>query len=229
MKVLLAVTSLKSAYGGPARSVSRLGIELARHGIELGLWAPDGSAEAFALPAGSEVHKLSGTLSHALGEWGRPNLIHDNGIWMPHNHQLARLSRALRIPRVVSSRGMLEPWAMHHKRLKKRIAWLLYQQRDLRLSNGIHVTSASEEQTVRKFHFKAPIRMIPNGIECPPLEAKPHPNHEGRDRIALFVGRLHPVKGLPMLLEAGPMSARQVGCCKSRVQMKRDTLQSSKR
>jgi glycosyltransferase involved in cell wall biosynthesis len=202
MKVLLAVTSLKSAYGGPARSVSRLGIELARHGVELGLWAPDGSAGSLVLPDDSTVRRLSGPISKAMEELGRPDLIHDNGIWMPHNHQLALLAKSHGIPRVVSSRGMLEPWAMHHKRWKKCFAWWLYQQRDLRLANGVHVTSAPEERTVQRLQFRMPVRMIPNGIECPPLEDWRNTYKEGTERIALFVGRLHPVKGLPMLLEA---------------------------
>lgn len=202
MKVLLAVTSLKSAYGGPARSVSRLGIELARQGVELGLWSPDGSADALNLPDGSTVRKLSGPISQVMDDFGRPDLIHDNGIWMPHNHQFSVISKQRGIPRVVSSRGMLEPWAMHHKRWKKHLAWCLYQQRDLRMAKGIHVTSEQEERTVQQLKLNMPIRMIPNGIECPPLESSPPSDRADTQRTALFVGRLHPVKGLPMLLRA---------------------------
>jgi len=154
------------------------------------------------LPDGSTVRRLSGSISQAMDTFGHPDLIHDNGIWMPHNHQLALLAKSRGIPRVVSSRGMLEPWAMNHKRWKKRLAWWLYQQRDLRLASGIHVTSTPEERTVQQFHFKMPVRMIPNGIECPPLEDFRNTRQEARERTALFVGRLHPVKGLPMLLEA---------------------------
>src|ERR1051326_8061415 len=61
--------------------------------------------------------------------WQSPNLIHDHGIWLPANHQVAIYARERSIPRMVSPRGMLEPWAMRYKRWKKRVAWWLYQGR----------------------------------------------------------------------------------------------------
>ena len=72
------------------------------------------------LPARSSVQRIIGTESEALDRFGEPDILHDNGIWLPHNHRLAMLAEKRGIPRVVSTRGMLEPWALSHKRLKKR-------------------------------------------------------------------------------------------------------------
>ena len=130
MKVFLAGTSLRSAYGGPARSVSRLAQALAEARVEVGLWAPDQSSPTTPfLSADSPVQRLIGTAAEALNWFGKPDVVHDNGMWLPHNHGLAELSSTRNTPRVVSTRGMLEPWAVCHKRLKKRIAWWLYQRR----------------------------------------------------------------------------------------------------
>ena len=120
MKVFLAGTSLLPDYGGPAFSVSRLATALAEAGAEVGLWASDQSAAMTPLlSAKSSVQRLTGTEADALRSFGKVDVLHDNGIWLPHNHRLAELAMKRGIPRVVSTRGMLEPWAMNHKRWKK--------------------------------------------------------------------------------------------------------------
>src|SRR5215470_8020556 len=112
MKVLLTVTSLLPAYGGPAFSVSRLGTALTQAGIDVGVWASDQSVETTPLLTGSPVRRLIGTEVEALEKFCSVDVIHDNGIWLPHNHRLALLAEARGTPRIVSPRGMLEPWAM---------------------------------------------------------------------------------------------------------------------
>ncbi len=143
---------------------------------------------------------LDGTLPSALSVFGRPDVIHDNGIWMPHNHELARVADRERIPRVVSLRGMLEPWAMNHKRRKKQFAWLLYQRRDLRRAAVHHVTSATELKSVHDFELGAPVELIPNGVDLPGMDELQRSNNP--IRRAVFLGRIYPVKGLPLLIEA---------------------------
>jgi len=201
MKIFIAATSFQSSYGGPARSVSRLADELSALECEIGLWSADGSVrETSFLRARSRVRRLTGSLDKALAEYGTPDIIHDNGIWLPHNHRLAGLCRKREIPRVVSVRGMLEPWARQHKQVKKWIAWKVYQRRDLAGAACHHVTSAAEAESVRGFGWNVPIREIPNGVDLPQVtNSKPRTSES---RIALFVGRIHPVKGLPMLVEA---------------------------
>jgi hypothetical protein len=69
------------------------------------------------------VTGTEGTEAESLDRFGETDILHGKGIWLPHNHRLAVLADKLAIPRVVSTRGMLEPWALSHKRLKKGIAW----------------------------------------------------------------------------------------------------------
>ena len=116
MKVLLTATSLHPEYGGPAYSVSRLAIALSGTGVSIGLWSADDSATATPLlPASSRIERLTGSAAHAFHAFGA-DIVHDNGMWLPHNHRFAKLAVAHRIPRVVSTRGMLQPWAIGHKR-----------------------------------------------------------------------------------------------------------------
>jgi glycosyltransferase involved in cell wall biosynthesis len=208
VKVLLAATSLQPDYGGPAFSVSRLATALADGGVEVGLWAPDGSAGVSPLlPKGTSVQRIGGSESDALDRFGQVDLLHDNGIWRPHNHRLAVLAEKRGIPRLVSIRGMLEPWAFRHKQAKKKIAWWLYQRHDLRKARLHIATSEAEAKNLHRLGLKVPVAIVPNGVdlpaECPRnLSLDSQRAVRGPKRTALFLGRIYPIKGLPMLIEA---------------------------
>jgi len=202
VRLFLAGTSLLPAYGGPAYSVSRLAVALTEAGVQIGLWAPDQSAAtAPLLSAESPVRRLTGTAAEALDSFGKTDVLHDNGIWLPHNHRLAELAAERGIPRVVSTRGMLEPWAMNHKRWKKRVAWWLYQCRDLKRAHCHHTTAEAEAGNVQRLGLGVPVRVIPNGVDMPEVGRKAG-SVKGKKKTALFLGRIYPVKGLPMLVEA---------------------------
>jgi glycosyltransferase involved in cell wall biosynthesis len=205
VKVFLAGTSLLPTYGGPAFSVSQLALALAKVGVEVGVWAADQSAATTPLlPVCSSIRQMTGTEAHALDSFGKADVLHDNGLWLPHNHRLGELAARRNIPRLVSTRGMLEPWAMRHKRRKKNIAWWLYQRRDLKRARCHHTTAETEARNVRRLGLGVPVCVIPNGVEVP--QSQPNAAVVNGDRMkrrtALFLGRIYPVKGLPMLVEA---------------------------
>jgi glycosyltransferase involved in cell wall biosynthesis len=102
---------------------------------------------------------------------------------------------------VVSTRGMLEPWAIRHKGWKKQLAWRLYQRRDLGRAAALHATADPEAENLAALGLSSPIRTIPNGVDLPNLAPR---RAWAADELktAVFLGRLYPVKGLPMLIEA---------------------------
>jgi glycosyltransferase involved in cell wall biosynthesis len=185
-----------------------MAIALAEAGAEVGLWVSDQSvAVTPLLPARSRVRRLVGTEAEAVGCFGKPDILHDNGIWLPHNHRLALLTQERCIPRIVSTRGMLEPWALGHKKLKKRLAWWLYQRRDLKHAYCHLTTAETEARNLQRLRLGVPVVTVPNGVDVP--EERPWDDGSGTQRgvrggqrIALFLGRIYPVKGLPMLVEA---------------------------
>ena len=131
LNLLLCAGSFDPAKGGPSMSVSQLGAELARDGVTVGLWAQDGSAITSTLVKREErLLPLAGNLKQIVRSF-QPDIVHDNGIWLPQNHSLTRLATHYNLPRIVSIRGMLERWAFAHKRVKNKLAWLAYQKRDL--------------------------------------------------------------------------------------------------
>jgi glycosyltransferase involved in cell wall biosynthesis len=169
--------------------------------------------------AAGKIRVLTGDFGAALSAFGRPDVVHDHGIWLPCHRQVARVCRQRGIPRIVSPRGMLEPWALNHKKWKKRLAWWLYQRRELRAAAGLHATAPSESDQLRALGLKGPMAAVPNGVEVPEIEDRrpakaPRTTDDGRTttderprttdgrRTALFLSRVHSIKGLPMLLEA---------------------------
>jgi glycosyltransferase involved in cell wall biosynthesis len=178
---------------------------LAEGGTEVSIWASDQSAAATPLlPALSPVRRVNGTEAEALDSLGETDILHDNGIWLPHNHRLAMLAEKRGIPRIVSTRGMLEPWALNHKRLKKRVAWHLYQRHDLQHARCHHTTAEAEAENVRNLGLGVPVVVVPNGVDVPPERSCICSSaiEKTVPRTALFLGRIYPIKGLPMLVEA---------------------------
>lgn len=201
-RVLLTSASFERAYGGIAICVARLAKELASKELKIGLWAPDGSAMDSDVieDTSTNLVRLSGPLEAAVNRFSRPDIIHDNGIWLPHNHKLASYAGAVRIPRIVSVHGMLEPWALQHKRIKKTLAWRFYQKRDLDSAHLIHATADTEVQSFSRMSLSKNIVVIPNGTDLP--EKAPMRSLRTEPRVMLFLSRIHPKKGLPMFLKA---------------------------
>ena len=168
MKILHCVATLDPSSGGPARSVPQLAMALADQGVEVGLWSPQSIPTCLPdLPpdASHRIRILSGGFREAVEEFGKPQLVHDHGIWLSCHREVARVCRSLQIPRIVSPRGMLEPWALNHKKWKKRLAWWLYQKRDLEAAVALHATAESEASGLRRLGLQRPIIVAANGVD----------------------------------------------------------------
>ena len=127
-------------------------------------------------------------------------VIHDHGIWLLSNHFTASFARNYSLPLVITPHGMLEPWSLGHSRLKKKIAMMLYQNRDLKSSVALHVTSYEEYLNVRRLGFNQPIALIPNAVNFPNLANTHHSAKIGK--TMLFLSRIHPKKGVQELIQA---------------------------
>lgn len=205
MKILHCVASLSPNDGGPARSVPSLASAVASAGCDVRVWT--GQLPTVDLGEFSNVSFVHGDIDEVTsGDW-TPDVIHDHGMWLPNNHAVARFARHRRIPRLVSPRGMLQPWCLRHRRVKKHIAWRLYQHRDLRSADCLHATSEAEIDQFRKLGFHQPIIHLPNGVRFPTSLPRPASTaKEGRE--VLFLSRIHPVKGIENLVTAWSQVAK---------------------
>jgi glycosyltransferase involved in cell wall biosynthesis len=129
---------------------------------------------------------------------GKGFILHDHGQWLPCNRASARVQRKTKAPRVVTPRGMLSPWAMQHKRWKKKIAWHLFAKRDINQASIVHATSDLEANELRQLGVTAPIVVIPNGVESRPRPSDDRP----KSKTVLFMSRIHEKKGVAELVTA---------------------------
>ena len=99
---------------------------------------------------------------------------------------------------------MLAPGALRHHGWKKAPVRLWFQNRALREAQCLHAKSEKECEDIRRFGLRNPVAIIPNPIAPPPggpVVRGPWSVVPKR-RTVLFLGRLHPVKGVGRLVEA---------------------------
>ncbi len=129
----------------------------------------------------------------------RPDIMHIHGLWRPHYHQFAKVARQKNIPYVISPHGMLEANALSISKWRKRIAWRLFQWRDLRLSSALHATTSREAETFNLKGLDNRCIIAPPGVHLPKADYRAR--HTSEKRV-LFLGRLHPIKGIDRLVNA---------------------------
>ncbi|WP_103027249.1 glycosyltransferase [Salinibacter altiplanensis] len=222
LDVVHTVASTQAAHGGPSRSVPFLCEALAGQSVSVRLLTtvPGEEADAILPSAGVETRTVveAGGLRQLLRspvafyralraniKEAPPDLIHDHGLWLPSNAAAAVVAWLEGIPLVISTRGMLTGWALAHNRWKKRLAWAAYQNHVLRQADLFHVTSQEEVDALRDLGFDQPAAIIPNGVPLLDLSSEDMSSRgtsSSGEHRALFLSRVHPKKGLPMLIEA---------------------------
>ena len=106
-------------------------------------------------------------------------------------------------PLIVAPHGSLDPWALRNAAWKKRVASALFKDRQLRKATCLRALTESEAESFRKYGLKNPIAVIPNGVNLPDLsESMTEVKKSKANRTLLFLGRIHPKKGLVNLLRA---------------------------
>ena len=101
---------------------------------------------------------------------------------------------------MIAPHGMLDPWALRNHRTRKKILMLLYQGAHFANAACIRALNLAELEAIRTLNFKNPVCLIPNGVDLPEIEST---STKKPDRpTILFLGRLHPKKGIEVLLES---------------------------
>ena len=202
MKVLHVAIDIPPASGGPTRSIKGLCRALDQSGVDVGLLVLHG-LDKFDNPCGVKVYY--GESGVDVGEVLRQyDIVHIQGMWHPGLHKVVAYCRKIGLPYVISPRGSLDPWALSEKAFKKKFARLCYQDRDLHKAAAIHATAEAESEHIRSAGFSNRIIISPNGVDIPEGSKgdRGMEKGDGNKKIALFLSRLHPGKGLLMLAKA---------------------------
>lgn len=247
MRILHVVALIQASTGGPAVSVTRLASEQAKLGHVVTLACLDYQHLGPQVDAsGVRVVSVKGNVFAVRGRGWSPefrrvvmeeareaDVVHNHGLWMWPNAYAREAAVAAGKPLVISPRGMLEAWSMRRSKLRKAVAWRLFERKNLRSAAMFHATAESEARSIQKVingvsegrcfggarereqgtvdggQGEVPIVVAPNGVDLPDLENRPgrevieqrFPQLRGR-RWVVFMSRLHPKKGLDLLLRA---------------------------
>lgn len=162
---------------------------------------------ASVFPFGRLRWLLNSSLRRSFAELvAQADAVHIHGLWQEQSALGSSFARKAGKPYLISAHGMLEPWAFQNKAIKKKIYWKAFEERYLKGANCLRALTLAEAGHYRDLGLRVPIALIPNGVAAPEsIDPELFFNRfpELRDRtIALFLGRLHPKKGLPMLCDA---------------------------
>jgi len=223
--------------GGPPRVAARLAAAQAHAGHDVRIiayHADDGNAattdmiatipycdrvQFTYIPAGGRFESIfAGQAKRIMPELvGNADVLHLHGIWYPIHLAAAGEAGRQHRPYFVQPNGMLDPWTLQQKAIKKRIALALSFGKLLNRSAGLILGNEEERRLIAPLNLKAPTVVVPlNGVFPEEFAHLPPPDALGRRfpqlqnrRFIIFLGRFHHKKGVDFLAEAFAIFARK--------------------
>ena len=196
-EIVNLVHSLKACNGG----VSSATIALQKAIIELGQTCLSIENEDFQL--------------------GRNTCIIAHGLWQWPSVVAYRNLKKYQSPYIIFPHGMLDPWfkiSYPRKHLKKQIYWWWRQGKILKSAHAVCYTTEEERLLGQKTFWPYKCREVVTGLGVtdPPeneemqklVFEKTFPQVFGK-KILLYMGRIHPKKGLDMLLNSFSRYSRE--------------------
>lgn len=208
MNVIHTAAELQNQASGPSHSVPQLLYWLNQVGVDASLEALEPAPEVqLAFP--QTYHDkwsvlrplgISSSMKRTLTRRAREaDIIHTHNLWMMPNIYPYRAARSSGSKLIVTPRGTLTRWALRYRRWKKQPLWVALQRRVVIEADLLHATSEDEIEDLRLIGYRGPIALIPNGVEIPDVL---NIDRSEDGRTLLFLGRIHPKKGVEKLLHA---------------------------
>lgn len=225
IRVLHVIPGLDAVTGGTVTALMSMAVFQARAGLKVTVAAtwvgeePPRDGERRLVDAGATVRfvgpargplllhpDLAGTLDELIAQ---SDVVHAHGVWEEIQHRAAAIARKRGVPYVVSPHGMLDPYNLAGKRLKKQLYLLLRLRKTLARAAALHFTDEVERDLAAPVTGGAPAIVEPIGIDLGEFASIPprgtfrsrHPQ-VGERPVVLFLGRLHPKKAPDLLIEA---------------------------
>ena len=225
LRVLHVCTSIDPASGGPANVLHRLArVEARQGGHRVHVVTADDPARVedvarelddagVRFMAGGPARgpfargpRVAGAIAQALADG--LDILHIHGLWQHAPHHAAKAARRAGVPYVFRPCGMLDPWSLNQGRLKKRIFLAARGRRDLNAAAALHYTTQTEMDLAVPLRLRPRGFVVPNGVDWeefdpPPTRGRFRAAHAIGDRpLVVLLSRLHPKKGLDLLLPA---------------------------
>jgi glycosyltransferase involved in cell wall biosynthesis len=136
----------------------------------------------------------------------RISVVHVHGIWFHPQSAAARAAQHLAIPTVLTNHGAVQ-WALRQPGIlgatKKRLYMTLMKDRLFRRITVQHAITQPDRDALYAFFPHQRIEIVPHFIDLQKVDRELR-SAEVRscEPYVLFLGRLHPTKGIDILIEA---------------------------
>ena len=221
MKILHSVPHIKDEASGPSYTVPRLcqAIASRNHEVTLSCLSAKTDIPEVNLSIHSSWPILKNfAISHKHAfflkkQSFKMDIIHNHILWSMTNIAAGWVVPGKYSKLVTSPRGTLSEWALRRSKWRKKIIWPL-QKPVLERADLLHATSEAEYEDIRRLGFKQPVLIVPNGIDIPRL---PVSHNSQGSRTLIFISRIHPKKGIEILLDAWAKLEKKHGDWKLRI------------
>ena len=136
----------------------------------------------------------------------KPDLIHIHGVFTFVQRSAIQAATKVGIPILLSSHGMLDPIRIHRDTrsngyaLLKKLYWVTLMKPVLRKVDYIHAITEVEATYLKQEFPTIPQILIPNLIDV--NQSSGLSIRQPLQKIFVFLGRLHPIKGVDLLIRA---------------------------
>ena len=224
MKVLHIATSLDPERGGPTKVVTELTQALKEKGIDVSIYAPSNNAQnmrsetlngvAVTIFPTDFISKVwpfhsplfTEKLKKAISDF---DLLHIHEIWHYPEYVCYKYAKQMQKPYLVTIHGALDSSCLNYKANKKKIYSALIQKKILREAAALHAVNEDEVKSTADYVYNKNIFCVPNGLNTAEFENLPDKSELGNlynrikgKKVILFLGRIHPKKGLDILARA---------------------------
>lgn len=221
-RITMLTTGLGAGGGGVWTALLSQAQALAARGCAVSLVGPANPDSPAPVLAPLTVHSAPswgrGSMVVAPSLWSvlkgtNPDIVHQHGLWTTPS-LVTRRWRQQGGASVISPHGMLDPWALRNAAWKKKLAGHAFEFANLQDAQCLHALNQAECDAIRGLGFRAPIVMIPNGVDMSETDAPAGPppwtGHIPQGApVLLHLGRVHRKKGLDLLI--GALALRRAG------------------
>ncbi|WP_405378523.1 glycosyltransferase [Nonlabens sp. Asnod3-A02] len=136
------------------------------------------------------------SLTKFLAEVPENSIFHLHGVWMHAQYTAAKVAAKRNIPFIISPHGMYEPWLWKEGALKKKLYFKILASSAFAKARYIHAITRDEQKNLQQLFPKTEVVCIPNAISI----EKPVTRSKTAKAYFLFIGRIHPKKGVELLI-----------------------------
>ena len=203
MRIINIIDSADTINFGIWNSIIVNADVLINEGIEVELWFPESAIVDIKIP-NARVANFSKECLNQISKNrkldSKRDLIVTHGAWR-YPSRWGSLLKDRGFKWIYVPHGMLEPWPMQQKWLKKKIYFGLVEKRLVNKADLIRSVSLPEKENLQRIFPYSEIAFIPNGVSLDTQDPSTHYKNKDK-KTYLFLSRLHHKKNIISLAEA---------------------------